>query len=102
LRDERVRLVLSRYLPNDEIPKDSIEGILNCPVFFAVPNDYPAVIASVNRGKLLRETSPDKEVTKSFRQLSDLIVSPAAPQDAPESKKTGLFERIFTSPRRAK
>jgi pilus assembly protein CpaE len=102
LRDERVRLVLSRYLPNDEIPKDSIEGILNCPVFFAVPNDYPAVIASVNRGKLLRETSPDKDVTKSFRELSEFIVSPPVPQDAQESKKRGLFERIFTSPRRAK
>jgi pilus assembly protein CpaE len=102
LRDERVRLVLSRYLANDEIPKDSIEGILNCPVFFAVPNDYPAVIASVNRGKLLRETSPDKEVTKSFRELSDLLISPDAPQDSPESKKRGLFERIFTSARRAK
>ena len=102
LRDERVRLVISRFLPNDEIPRDSIEGILNCPVFFSVPNDYPAVIASVNRGKLLRETSPEKEVTKSFRELSDVIVSPPVPQDAPESKKRGLFERIFTSPRRAK
>jgi len=102
LRDERVRLVLSRYLPNDEIPKDSIEGILNCPVFFAIPNDYPAVIASVNRGKLLRETSPGKDVTNSFREMSDIIVSPPVIQDAQESKKKGLFERFFTSPRRAK
>ncbi|HSG27428.1 MAG TPA: AAA family ATPase, partial [Candidatus Krumholzibacterium sp.] len=73
LRDERVRLVISRFLPNDEIPRDSIEGILNCPVFFSVPNDYPAVIASVNRGKLLYETFPTKEVTKSFRDLSNLL-----------------------------
>src|SRR4030067_1065366 len=102
LRDERVRLVLSRYLANDEIPKDSIEGILNCPVFFAVPNDSPAVISSVNRGKLLRETSPDKEVTKSFRDMADLIVSPPVPQDAPESQKKGLFDRSFTSTRRVK
>jgi pilus assembly protein CpaE len=102
LRDERVRLVLSRYLPNDEIPKDSIEGILNCPVFFAVPNDYPAVIASVNRGKLLRETSPGKDVTNSFREMSDIIISPPVIQDAQGPKKKGLFERIFTSPRRAK
>ena len=89
-------------MPNDEIPKDSIEGILNCPVFFAIPNDYPAVIASVNRGKLLRETSPGKDVTNSFREMSDIIVSPPVIQDAQEPKKKGLFERIFTSPRRAK
>jgi pilus assembly protein CpaE len=102
LRDERVRLVLSRYLPNDEIPKDSIEGILNCSVFFAVPNDYPAVIAAVNRGKLLFELAPGKEVTKCFRNLSDQLVSPVAPQDAPEPRKKGFLGKILPSNRRAK
>lgn len=102
LRDERVRLVLSRYLPNDEIPKDSIEGILNCSVFFAVPNDYPAVIASVNRGKLLFETAPGKEVTRSFHDLSNLLVSPGPPQGAAVPRKKGLFERMFASDRRTK
>jgi pilus assembly protein CpaE len=102
LRDERVRLVLSRYLPNDEIPKDSIEGILNCSVFFAVPNDYPAVIGAVNRGKLLFELSPGKEVTKCFRHLSDLLVSPVASQGAPEPRRKGFLERILPSNRRAK
>lgn len=102
LRDERVRLVLSRYLPNDEIPKDSIEGILNCPVFFAVPNDYPSVIASVNRGKLLCEAAPGKEVTRSFQDLANLLVSPGAPQGRAEPRKRRLFERIFASDRRTK
>ena len=102
LRDERVRLVLSRYLPNDEIPKDSIEGILNCPVFFAVPNDYPVVIASVNRGKLLFESSPDKEVTRSFRNLANLIVAPGAPDIPQESRKKGFLGKIFTPNRRTK
>ncbi len=102
LRDERVRLVLSRYLPNDEIPKDSIEGILNCPVFFAIPNDYPAVIASVNRGKLLSESSPDKEVTRSFRILSNLIVAPGAPDIPQEPRKKGFLGKIFTHDRRTK
>ena len=72
-RDEQVRLVLSRYLPSDEIPREKIEEIMKCPVFFAVPNDYPTVISSVNRGKLLREIAPDKEVTKSFRQMASLL-----------------------------
>jgi pilus assembly protein CpaE len=102
LRDERVRLVLSRYLPNEEIPKDSIEGILNCPVFFAVPNDYPAVIASVNRGKLLCETAPGKEVTRSFQDLASLLVSPGAPEGAAAPRKKRLFERMFAFDRRTK
>ena len=102
LRDERVRLLISRFLPNDEIPRDSIEGILNCPVFFSVPNDYPAVIASVNRGKLLYETFPNKEVTKSFRDLSNLLTLSVVPQQTAKPIKRGLLEKIFPPGRRTK
>jgi pilus assembly protein CpaE len=94
LRDERVRLLLSRYLPNDEIPKESIEGIMNAPVFFSVPNDYPTVISSINRGKLLSEVAPDKEVTKSFDRMAELLEGPGPKKAVPERKK-GIMESIF-------
>jgi len=94
LRDERVRLVLSRYLPNDEIPKESIEGIMNCPVFFSIPNDYPTVISSINRGKLLSEVAPEKEVTRSFEQMAEMLEGPGPKRTAPEKKK-GILESIF-------
>lgn len=94
LRDERVRLLLSRYLPNDEIPKESIEGIMNTPVFFSVPNDYPTVISSINRGKLLSEVAPDKEVTKSFDRMAELLEGPAPKKAVPEKKK-GILDSLF-------
>jgi len=94
LRDERVRLVLSRYLPNDEIPKESIEGIMNTPIFFSIPNDYPTVISSINRGKLLSETAPDKEVSRSFDRMAELLEGPGPKKEAPVRKK-GVLESIF-------
>ncbi|HEX8042958.1 AAA family ATPase [Candidatus Deferrimicrobium sp.] len=94
LRDERVRLLLSRYLPNDEIPKESIEGIMNTPVFFSVPNDYPTVISSINRGKLLSEVAPDKEVTKSFYWMAELLEGTGVKQAVPEKKK-GILDSLF-------
>jgi len=94
LRDERVRLVLSRYLPNDEIPKESIEGIMNTPVFFSIPNDYPTVISSINRGKLLSEIAPGKEVSKSFDRMAELLEGPGPKKEAPVRKK-GVLESIF-------
>ena len=94
LRDERVRLLLSRYLPNDEIPKESIEGIMNTPVFFSVPNDYPTVISSINRGKLLSEVAPDKEVTKSFDRMAELLEGPGPKKAVPERKK-GSLDSLF-------
>jgi pilus assembly protein CpaE len=92
--DERVQLVLSRYLPNDEISKESIEGILNRPVFYAVPNDYPTVLSSINRGKLLSETAPEKEVTAAFRRMAELLAGSGAPREA-QKRKRGFLEKVF-------
>jgi pilus assembly protein CpaE len=94
LRDERVRLLLSRYLPNDEIPKESIEGIMNTPVFFSVPNDYPTVISSINRGKLLSEVAPEKEVTKSFDRMAEQLEGHGPKKAVPERKK-GFLDSLF-------
>ena len=99
--DGRVKLLLSRYLPNDEIPKESIEGIMNCPVFFAVPNDYPTVLSSINRGKLLAEFAPDKEVTLAFRQMSELLAGPASVKEEAPKRKRGLLDRVLHPERRA-
>jgi pilus assembly protein CpaE len=98
--DDRVQLVLSRYLPNEEISRESIEGILNCPVFYAVPNDYPTVLSSINRGKLLSETAPEKEVTAAFRKMAELLVGPAAPREA-QKRKRGFLEKVFRMERSA-
>jgi len=98
--DDRVQLVLSRYLPNDEISRESIEGILNCPVFYAVPNDYPTVLSSINRGKLLSEVAPEKEVTAAFRRMAELLAGPRVPRTG-QKRKRGFLERVFHMERSA-
>jgi pilus assembly protein CpaE len=97
LRDERIRLLLNRYLPDTEISKERIEGILNCPVSFIIPNDYPTMISAINRGKLLSEIAPDKEITKSFARIAELVEGSVPKRKDPERRK-GILESIF--PRR--
>jgi len=102
-RTENVRLVLSRYLPSDEIPLEKIEEIMKRPVFFTVPNDYPTVISSLNRGKLLCEIAPEKEVTKSFRQMASLLFRGDAQKATAESPpKRTFMKKIFGSERSTK
>jgi pilus assembly protein CpaE len=99
--DERMKLVLNRHLPDGEIPRDQVEGILGIPVFCTVPNDYPTVISSINRGKLLHEVAPDREVAKSFRRMADLLLDREREEAAPE-RKPGLLKRMFSFERSAK
>jgi pilus assembly protein CpaE len=98
LRDERVRLVLNRFLPDETISKEKVEEILGCPVFFSIPNDYPTMISAINRGRLLSEITPDKEVSKSFDRMAELLAG-SGPEKRTPVKKKGILESIF--PRRS-
>lgn len=95
LRDERIRLVLSRYLPGGEITPQRVAQILGCEVFFAVPNDYPTVISSINRGRLLGDIASGKEVTESFRKMSALLANGGKGVPAAPAKKRGVLGRLL-------
>ncbi|MGE5662847.1 MAG: AAA family ATPase [Deltaproteobacteria bacterium] len=101
LRDDRIRLVLSRYMPNDEIRKESVEGIMKCPVSFEIPNDYPTVISSMNRGRPLRDIARDKDVTKSFQRMAELLTGTEDKGEEVERRR-GFIERIFRPERGAR
>ncbi len=101
LRDERIRLVLSRYLPGGEITPQRVAQILGCDVFFAVPNDYPTVISSINRGRLLGDIASGKEVTESFRKMSALLANRGKGVPAVPAKKRGVLGRLLGHERSA-
>jgi Flp pilus assembly CpaE family ATPase len=71
---------------------------MNCPIFHAIPNDYPTVLSSINRGKLLSEIAPDKEVTASFRQMAEMLAGPGTPKEAPK-RKLGFLAKVLRTER---
>jgi pilus assembly protein CpaE len=71
LRDEeKVRLVINRYLPNRDIDVSQLEETLRYSVSWRIPNDYATVIDAVNSGLPVHEVNPDSEVARSFRALA--------------------------------
>lgn len=81
----KVKLVINRYVPSDEITLEDVEETLDYEVFWKFPNNYFAVIASINRGIPLYDLPNGGELFDSFvnftRQL--LGLQPAS--------KPGLF-----------
>jgi pilus assembly protein CpaE len=71
LRDEdKVRIVINRYVPNRDIDVSQLEETLHYPVFWKIPNDYATVIDAVNTGTPVNDVNPDSEVARSFRALA--------------------------------
>ena len=49
-KPDRVRLLVNRYQPEADITLDDVERALNLEVYWTLPNDYDAVIYSINTG----------------------------------------------------
>jgi pilus assembly protein CpaE len=96
LRDEeKVRVVINRYLPNRDIDVSQLEETLHYPVFWKVPNDYATVIDAVNSGLPVFDVNPDSEVSRSFRSLAaDLAGVEVAAMDNSKSS-AGLFGKLL-------
>ena len=96
LRDnEKVRVVINRYVPNRDIDVSQLEETLHYPVYWKVPNDYATVIDAVNSGLPVFDVNPDAEVARSFRSLAaDLAGIEVGAMDN-SKQSAGLFGKLL-------
>jgi pilus assembly protein CpaE len=93
LQDEnRVRLVVNRYLPNRDIDVAQLEETLHYPVYWKIPNDYPTVIDAVNSGMPIEEVGADTEVAQSYRTMAADLAGIELESTTPSG---GLFSKLL-------
>jgi pilus assembly protein CpaE len=72
-RQDRVKLVVNRYLPKADIQVKDAEKILGYSVFQTIPNEYGDVTTSVNKGVPVVKLEPRSPVSKAIMNLAGLI-----------------------------
>ena len=70
---DKVKLLFNREDKSNEISLKQAEKVLNYPVFWKLPNDYPTTIASVNEGELIHKVAPRSMLHKSMLGLTGAI-----------------------------
>jgi pilus assembly protein CpaE len=88
--DEKLRLVLNRSRPSDEITDREIEKTLRHPVYWQLPNDYQSCIEAINSGHPLVSNN-HSELARSYRELARRLSGISPP------KKRGGLRRLFSS-----
>ena len=78
--DDKIKIVVNRYAKGSEISLKDVEAVLKCQDFWIIPNDYPAVISSINQGKPLSETAAKSEICNSFEKLALMLTQGAEAQ----------------------
>ena len=70
---DKIKIIVNRYMENDEIKVEDVEEVLGHPVYFKIPNNYFTIINAINKGTPVCEINPHSNIAKSFRELAALL-----------------------------
>ena len=70
---EKIQIVVNRYMENDEIKENDVEQVLSKPIFWKIPNNYFAIMNSINKGIPVREVNDTTNLAQSYKNLAKHI-----------------------------
>lgn len=73
LEEGKIRVVLNRFIENDELSDSEIESELGLSIYKKIPNNYFTVMAAINRGIPVSEANINSNVAESFRELAVML-----------------------------
>ncbi len=71
--DNKVKIIINRYMENDEIKIEDIETTLGDKVYWKIPNNYFSIMDSINKGVTVSEINPNSNIANSFRELASKV-----------------------------
>lgn len=90
---EKTKIVLNRYMENDEIKVEDVESVLARPVYWKIPNNYFTIISAINKGVPVNAINPDSNISKSYRDLATMIADEIYKQDfSKKVSRTASFD----------
>jgi len=98
--DQKIRLVLNRYVKSKLMTLESVEKALGVKVFWTLPNNYPVAIAAVNQGLSIHECDPRSDIAKSYAGLNDAVMevfttSGATRSSVESENRSGIVGRFL-------
>lgn len=81
---KKVKIVVNRYMENDEIKIEDIENTLGESVYWKIPNNYFTIMEAINKGVSISEINSESNIGSNFRdfasKVSDDIIEQAVVQ----------------------
>jgi pilus assembly protein CpaE len=99
ISQQRLKLVLMRGDTATEMTVKQARDALDMPVFWSVPNDYQAVMSSINTGNPVVLSSPRAKSARSFRQLSEWVGQQQTPAARRRDKRGFSLKRLVWTPK---
>jgi len=69
----KVKVLINRYMENDEIKIEDIESTIGEKIYWKIPNNYFSIMEAINRGVTVSELNMNSNIADSFRTLATKI-----------------------------
>ena len=69
----KVKIIINRFMENDEIKTEDIETALGEKIYWKIPNNYFSIMESINKGIPVGEVNSTSNIANSFRDLASKI-----------------------------
>lgn len=69
----KVKVIINRYMENDEIKIEDIEIALGERIYWKIPNNYFSIMESINKGIPVGEVNSNSNIANSFRDFASKI-----------------------------
>ena len=70
---EKVKIIINRYMENDEIKEADIEKVLSKKIYWKIPNNYFAIMTAINKGIPVSEINDSTNIARSYKDLAQHI-----------------------------
>lgn len=76
---DKIKLVLNRYMENEEIKTADIEDVVKQKVYWKIPNNYLTMVSAINKGVPVNEINRESNVAQNYMnfatKLSDYLIT---------------------------
>lgn len=67
---DKVKIIVNRYMDNDDIKIEDIENTLGEKVYWKIPNNYFTIMEAVNKGVSIFEVNASSNIAENFRDFA--------------------------------
>lgn len=71
---DKVKIIINRYMENDDIKIEDIESTLDKKVFWKIPNNYFSIMEAINKGIPVGKVDLNSNIANSFRDFAIKIL----------------------------
>ncbi len=70
---EKTKIIINRYMENDEIKENDIEKVLSKQIYWKIPNNYFAIMSAINKGVPVSVINSSTNIAQSYKDLAQHI-----------------------------